>query len=167
MATATSLAAQIAAELQPIMARARHLKAHRTRHQSASSAHLHIIMMLEAEGMLTMTHLAESIDVSLPSATGLVSRMEERGLVERLRDRADRRVVHVRLTDAGRALTEEQELMARRQMTRLVEAMSPDEQRTCLEAARIVRSAIERLGYDAGTEPICPFDPTPQETTDR
>ena len=161
MATATSLAPEIAAELPPLVARARHLKAHRTRHQSASTAHLHVIMMLEAEGPLMMTRLAEAIDVSLSSATGLVSRMEERGLVERLHDSADRRVVHVRLTDAGRAVTEEHELLHVQQMARLLDAMTPDEQRTCLAAVRIVRSTIERLGFDP--EPACPFHPDTRE----
>ena len=163
MATAPSLALEIAAELQPLVARARHLKAHRTRHQSASTAHLHIIMMLEAEGPLTMTRLAEAIEVSLSSATGLVSRMEDRGLVERLHDDADRRVVRVRLTDAGRAVTGEHELVHQQQMARLLEAMTPDEQRTCLAAVRIVRSTIERLGFEAEPEPACPFHPDTRE----
>ncbi len=167
MATATSLAPEIAAELQPLVARARHLKAHRTRHQSASTAHLHVIMMLEAEGPLTMTRLAEAIDVSLSSATGLVSRMEERGLVERLHDSVDRRVVRVRLTDAGRAVTEEQEFLHQQQMARLVEAMTPDEQRTCLAAVRIIRSTIERLGFDPEPEPACPFHPDTREISAR
>jgi len=167
MATATSLAPEIAAELQPLVARARHLKAHRTRHQSASTAHLHVIMMLEAEGPLTMTLLAEAIDVSLSSATGLVSRMEERGLVERLHDSADRRVVRVRLTDAGRAVTEEHELLHQRQMARLLDAMTPDEQRTCLAAVRIVRATIERVGFDPESEPACPFHPDTREISTR
>src|SRR3990172_6989925 len=67
-------------------------------------------MMIEGEGPLTMTLLAEDIDVSRSSATGLVSRMEERGLVERLHDSADRRVVRGRLTHARRAATAEHEL---------------------------------------------------------
>jgi DNA-binding MarR family transcriptional regulator len=167
MATTASLAAEIAAELQPLIMRARHLKAHRTRHHAASTAHLHVIMMLEAEGPLTMSDLAEAIDVSLPSATGLVSRMEERGLVERLRDSADRRVVHVRLTDAGRSLTEEHELLQRQHVTRLLEAMTIDEQRTCLDAVRVLRAAIERLGAAADAESPCPFHPTTQENGTR
>lgn len=162
MTVAASLAPAIAAELQPLILHARHLKAHRTRHRSASSAHLHVIAMLEAEGTLTMSDLAEAIDVSLPSATGLVSRMEERGLVERLRDSADRRVVHVRLTEAGRALTEEHELLRLQQVTRVLEAMTPAEQRTCLEAVRIVRATFERLGSAAEPDAPCPFHHGPE-----
>ncbi len=50
-----------------------------------------------------MSRLAELLDVSLSNATGLVDRMEERGLVERVRVPDDRRVVLVRLTAAGQA----------------------------------------------------------------
>jgi len=44
---------------------------------------------------------AEVMDVSDASATGIVDRMEKRGLVERRHGTGDRRVVLVHLTDAG------------------------------------------------------------------
>ena len=44
-----------------------------------------------------MSRLAELLDVSLSNATGIVDRMEERGLVERVRVPDDRRVVLVRI----------------------------------------------------------------------
>ena len=64
--------------------------------------HLHVMWRLEESGELPMSRLAEFLDVSLSNATGLIDRMEERGLVERSRVSDDRRVVLVRLT-AGRA----------------------------------------------------------------
>ena len=64
--------------------------------------HLHVMWRLEEPGELTMSRLAEFLDVSLSNATGLVDRIEERGLVERSRVPDDRRVVLVRLT-GGRA----------------------------------------------------------------
>jgi DNA-binding MarR family transcriptional regulator len=51
-----------------------------------------------------MRGLAEALDVSQASATGIVDRMEQRGLVARDRDAQDRRIVHVALTDQGREL---------------------------------------------------------------
>ena len=57
---------------------------------SLSLVHLQVITTLEADGPLSMTRLAEAMDVSVASATGIVNRMEERGLVERRHDNADR-----------------------------------------------------------------------------
>ena len=58
-----------------------------------------------------MSRLAEMLDVSMSNATGLVDRMEERGLVERVRVPDDRRVVLVRPTQAGLGLVDEAELV--------------------------------------------------------
>src|SRR3954453_13669457 len=66
-----------------------------------SLVHLQVLMALEREGPLPMGRVAETMDVSQASATGIVYRMEQRGLVERIRDDEDRRVVRVALTDRG------------------------------------------------------------------
>ena len=52
---------------------------------------------------MPMGALADSLDVSQASATGIVDRMEQRGLIERRRDDDDRRVIRVPLTADGRA----------------------------------------------------------------
>src|SRR5437870_3109067 len=53
----------------------------------------HVLVMLERHGDMSMSRLADLLDVSLSNATGLVDRMEERGLIERVRVPDDRRVV--------------------------------------------------------------------------
>jgi len=63
--------------------------------QSISLTHLHVLAVLRARGPLPVSELAGVLDVSVASATGIVSRMVERGLVERSRDEKDRRVVTV------------------------------------------------------------------------
>jgi MarR family transcriptional regulator, lower aerobic nicotinate degradation pathway regulator len=55
----------------------------------------------------TMHELATLLGLDKSSATGLVDRAERRGLVTRVPSSADRRVVLVDLTDAGRALVAE------------------------------------------------------------
>src|SRR3954452_11998897 len=50
-----------------------------------SMTHLHILWVLEHHGALPMGRLADLLDVSLSNASGLIDRMEERGLVERFR----------------------------------------------------------------------------------
>jgi hypothetical protein len=50
---------------------------------SLSLIHLHVLTVLETRGPLPMSKLADTLDVSVATATGIVSRMEERSLVER------------------------------------------------------------------------------------
>src|SRR5512141_2884550 len=71
-------------------------------HQGAlSMVHLQVVMLLRSSGPLPMSRLAELLDVSVASATGIIDRMEKRGVVERRHSDSDRRVVEVHLTTAG------------------------------------------------------------------
>jgi DNA-binding MarR family transcriptional regulator len=61
---------------------------------------------LDAEGdERSVKALAESMGVSLPAMSRAVDGLYERGFVNRQEDQIDRRMKRVRLTDAGRAMT--------------------------------------------------------------
>lgn len=72
-----------------------------------SMAQLHILYTLQRSGEMPMSRLADVLQVSLSNATGLIDRIEERGFVERTRVPEDRRIVMIRVTDAGRRMLEE------------------------------------------------------------
>jgi DNA-binding MarR family transcriptional regulator len=74
-----------------------------------SMTHMHVMWLLQHHGDLSMSRLAELLDVSFSNATGIIDRMEERGLVERVRVPDDRRVVLVRIAPNGVAALEETE----------------------------------------------------------
>ncbi|HET9948531.1 MAG TPA: MarR family transcriptional regulator [Longimicrobiales bacterium] len=112
--------------------------------QSVSLTHVHVLTVLRAEGPSTMGELAAALGVSVASATGIVSRMEERGLVERARSDADRRVVTVSLAPGGRAALDELEGRGRRYFAELLERLSDDE----LEVVRDAFAALQRAHRD-------------------
>ena len=66
-----------------------------------SMTHMHVMWLLQHHGDLPMSRVAELLDVSDSNATGIVDRMEERGLVERIRVPDDRRVVRVHIAVGG------------------------------------------------------------------
>lgn len=72
-----------------------------------SMAQLHILYTLQRNGQMTMSRLAEVLNVSLSNATGLIDRVEERGFVERTRVPEDRRIVLIRVTPKGEQMLEE------------------------------------------------------------
>jgi DNA-binding MarR family transcriptional regulator len=74
-----------------------------------SMTHMHVMWLLQHHGDLPMSRMAELLDVSFSNATGIVDRMEERGLVERVRVPDDRRVVLVRIAPRGLEALEETE----------------------------------------------------------
>jgi DNA-binding MarR family transcriptional regulator len=72
-----------------------------------SPSQLSALTAIERQGPLTLGALAEYERVAPPSITKVVAKLEERDLVARRADDADRRVVHVSVTDAGRALLDD------------------------------------------------------------
>ena len=76
-----------------------------------SMTHFHVLTLLRHHDAMPMGRLAEILDASMSSTTGIIDRMEEKGLVERVRVPDDRRIVLVRSTAAGLALIDEAELV--------------------------------------------------------
>lgn len=108
---------------------------------SLSLIHLHVLTVLEAEGPLPMGRLAEALDVSVASATGIVDRMEDRGLVQRRPSQADRRVVEVHQTDAGAAIFAGMQAERRAHLSELFGMLSARELNGLLIGLRALRRA--------------------------
>jgi MarR family transcriptional regulator, 2-MHQ and catechol-resistance regulon repressor len=59
---------------------------------------------LDESGPCPMVSFAEQLSITPPAVTGMVDRLEERGLVERTRNIGDRRVVTISITESGQKL---------------------------------------------------------------
>jgi DNA-binding MarR family transcriptional regulator len=110
-----------------------------------SLVHLNVLTALEARGPLSMTRLAEAMDVSDASATGIVDRMEKRGLVERCHDTADRRVVLVHATDTGAQVFRNMAAHRREFLTRVLAELTDDEMDALLTGMRAIHAARRKL----------------------
>jgi len=69
-----------------------------------SPAQCHVLHLIEPDRPLPMRKLAETMACDASNVTGLVDRLEERGLVQRRPSEEDRRVKELRLTPAGERL---------------------------------------------------------------
>jgi DNA-binding MarR family transcriptional regulator len=107
-----------------------------------------VLYMLVSRGAMPMSRLADQLDVSLPNVTGIVERMVERGLVERLRPEGDRRVVEVRITAAGREILDDIDTVKRQEMAKVIERLTADQQRRALRAFTDMRIATEQLAEE-------------------
>jgi DNA-binding MarR family transcriptional regulator len=114
-----------------------------------SMTHLHILWVLEHHGDLTMTRLAELLDVSLSNATGLVDRMAERGLVDRVRVPNDRRVVVVRASAEGSRFRDEIEAFKEDGIRSIIGRLPEDRLERLLGAITDLRGAVvDEIGVD-------------------
>ena len=55
-------------------------------------------------GGVPFSEIGAKLMVTVSNLTGIVDRLEEKGIVNRERDKHDRRVIHVKLTDKGKKL---------------------------------------------------------------
>jgi DNA-binding MarR family transcriptional regulator len=113
----------------------------RWHHGAFSLIHLNVLTMLETEGPVSMSHLAEALDVSVASTTGIVDRMEKRGLVERRHEVTDRRVVLVYPTEAGRDVFRDIDERRRVGLGKMLERLTADELDGLLKGHRALRLA--------------------------
>lgn len=96
-----------------------------------SPVQCHVLHLIEPGEPMPMNRLAETLCCDASNVTGLVDRLESRGLVQRCASPGDRRVKVLALTPAGTRLREK----LLKQMTRRhlpLARLTPDEQRTLI-----------------------------------
>lgn len=69
-----------------------------------SPAQCHLLQVIEPGRPIPMRHVAETLACDASNVTGLVDRLESRGLVRRCPSQADRRVTMLDLTPTGSRL---------------------------------------------------------------
>lgn len=117
-----------------------------------SMSHLHVMWMLKRHGELSMGRLAEMLDVGLSNASGLIDRMAERGLVERVRVPDDRRLVLVALSDHGRQMLEHADVLRSDLLETILRRLGPGQLQRVAGALADIRQAI-RAATEAGELP--------------
>lgn len=105
--------------------------------------HLQILSHLEDHGEIGMGRIADLIGVSMSNASGLIDRMEERGLVERVRLTDDRRVVHVRTTPLGLEMLNESEILRADLMTRILDRLDDQQLKRLARTVDDLRAALQ------------------------
>ena len=73
---------------------------------NVSAPQLASLRVLLHDGAMPPSQIAKQIMVNSSTLTGVIDRLEKKGLVSRLRNDPDRRIIRVELTEAGRALAE-------------------------------------------------------------
>ena len=100
---------------------------------------------LHRQGPTRMGELSENLGCGLPAATSMVDRLVRKGLVERVQDPSDRRVVACRLTGEGRGAVERFWQVSRERRLAVADALTLDELETVVPALDILTRAAARL----------------------
>lgn len=68
-----------------------------------SKNELFVLLLLYRQSEVNMTQVAEHIGVPLNTATGIIARMEKKGIVLRQRSPEDKRIVTISMTEEGKS----------------------------------------------------------------
>ncbi len=120
---------------------------------------LRLIVLLRAYGPLGGHELARHLSVSMPTVSGIVDRLVERGMVERREDASDRRVRLSALTAAGEAFIAESENAGWAISVEILGAMEVEDLRALARGISAMRRAVEDRRRGAG-----PYPPPTSET---
>ena len=99
---------------------------------------------IERRGPLTPSELAVHERIQRPTATRVIARLEEAGLIERAADPADGRSSLVSISRDGRALLEAVRTRKDAFLARRLEELDADEVATLERAAEILERVLER-----------------------
>ena len=95
---------------------------------------------------LTPSELAVRERIKRPTATRVIARLEETGLVDRTQDPVDRRSFVVALTPAGRELLARVRTRKNAYLARRLRDLDADERATLDRAAAILERVLEEAG---------------------
>jgi DNA-binding MarR family transcriptional regulator len=87
-----------------------------------------LILLSKNEEPLTMSELSSDLNVPMSTATRIVDGLVQGGMVERVNDPNDRRVVRVGMSKNGRELYETGMAYSKQRITKLLENFSAEEQ---------------------------------------
>jgi MarR family transcriptional regulator, organic hydroperoxide resistance regulator len=107
-----------------------------------SPGQLHLLGLLNELGPTTVSHLAALLGTAPPSASAMVDRMVDTGLVVRERNEDDRRVVTVSLSPGGKDALEAALGGRREMLERVLSQLDDEELRTTLRVIDRLEEAI-------------------------
>jgi DNA-binding MarR family transcriptional regulator len=110
---------------------------------SPAPRHVAALMQVVADEGMSVSSLAARLEISLATASQLVTDLEEKGLVERFADPADRRRTLLRVADTHRELADTLLDTRLRPVQRALDRMRPGEQRSFVRGLELV---AEELG---------------------
>lgn len=100
--------------------------------------------LIYRHGGISLSHVAEHMEITLPTVSRMVDLLVKRGFVVRETSADDRRRLMLRLTDEGSAAYEEADRRTRARLAEALKALSPAERHEVTRAMQALRRIFGR-----------------------
>jgi DNA-binding MarR family transcriptional regulator len=108
-----------------------------------------VLQSIRDMGEVTTGQVSERVNLSQSTVTSILDRLESRGLVERYRSVADRRVVHLRLTRQGRAVLRKAPSLLHERFVAAFTALKPARQKQIVDVLEEIAGMMGAKDLDA------------------
>ncbi len=100
---------------------------------------------LQAKGELTTSELIDKVLIAGSSMTYVLDGLCKKGLVKREKDKDDRRIIHIQLTDEGAKVISSLYEVHRTHMRQIFDVLSPEEERAMQDYVKRIGKRAEEL----------------------
>jgi len=107
-----------------------------------------VLKTVQELGLVRMSEIGRHMEISKPYMTALVNKLISEGLVERVMEPGDRRVVNIRITAAGRGVLREFTKAARETVIVRLSSLDSEDIASLHESVRKIRSIALKLDQD-------------------
>jgi DNA-binding MarR family transcriptional regulator len=115
---------------------------------------LRILFLLGRSELVSVGHVATGLGISQPSATETIEKLVCKGLVARTPDAADRRMVRLELTEAGREMIDRPWETRRAVLASALRDASPTEREAIERGLELLCGALESAENAEGAESV-------------
>lgn len=107
-----------------------------------------VLKTVEELGPLRMSEIGRHMEISKPYMTMLVDKLINEGLVERVMDPSDRRVVKIRITPAGKGVLGDFKKAVRETIIGRLSSLGPEDISSLRDSIEDIRSVIFKLDQE-------------------
>lgn len=116
---------------------------------SVTGPQLRLLQMIRREGDATASELSDAMSLSQATVTSILDRLEDRGLLERIRSQTDKRKIHPRLTEAGARLLDQAPTPLQDSFVRKFDRLHSWEQHMIISSLQRVAEMMDAEDIDA------------------
>ncbi|MGI6031309.1 MAG: MarR family winged helix-turn-helix transcriptional regulator [Eubacteriales bacterium] len=106
---------------------------------------IHILAALVNQGSLSMSSVAQRLNMSKQQATQTVNRMEELGVIRREQDPQDRRRINIVLSDKGMEVAHKLQEIMTRQVEKALAVLSEEDRRELEDSIDRMNMILSKL----------------------
>ncbi|MBN1522197.1 MAG: MarR family transcriptional regulator [Candidatus Aureabacteria bacterium] len=100
------------------------------------------LWLIDSSGSMKMKDLATELNITLPATTGMINRLYKLGLVNRILDESDRRIVKIRLTLKAREIINAMKKQQKEMIEGVFGKLSEKERQDYLNIVKKIRNII-------------------------